>query len=87
MRNRVIAALSEVVIVVESRHRGGSLITVNEAIERGIPLMTKDLKVMDATAIAFCRDNTIPIVVFDMSSPGRLQAILRGDRVGTIIQG
>jgi DNA processing protein len=39
MRNRVIAALSEVVIVVESRHQGGSLITVNEAIERGVPLM------------------------------------------------
>ena len=49
--------------------------------------MTKDLRVMDATAIAFCRDNAIPIVVFDMSSPGRLQAILRGERVGTIIQG
>ncbi|HEY4608792.1 MAG TPA: DNA-processing protein DprA, partial [Ilumatobacteraceae bacterium] len=39
MRNRLIAALSEVVIVVESRHQGGSLITVNEAIDRGIPLM------------------------------------------------
>ena len=39
MRNRVIAALSEVVIVVESRHQGGSLITVNEAIERNVPLM------------------------------------------------
>ena len=38
--------------------------------------MTKDLKVMDATAIAFCRDNEIPIVVFDMSAPGALQAIL-----------
>ena len=31
--------------------------------------MTKDLKVMDATAIVFCRDNQIPIVVFDMSAP------------------
>ena len=31
--------------------------------------MTKNLKVMDATAIAFCRDNEIPIVVFDMSVP------------------
>src|SRR6185295_4077616 len=39
MRNRVIAALSEVVIVVESRHQGGALITVNEAIDRGVPLM------------------------------------------------
>lgn len=48
-------------------------------------VMTKDLKVMDATAIAFCRDNQIPIVVFDMSSPGALQSILRGEPVGTIV--
>jgi DNA processing protein len=39
LRNRVIAALSEVIVVVESRERGGSLITVNEAIERNVPLM------------------------------------------------
>src|SRR6185295_12761685 len=39
MRNRVIAALSEVVIVVESREHGGSLITVTEAMERNVPLM------------------------------------------------
>jgi uridylate kinase len=50
-----------------------------------LEVMTKDLKVMDATAIAFCRDNKIPIVVFDMSSQGALQAILRGDPVGTIV--
>lgn len=50
-----------------------------------IEVMTKDLKVMDATAIAFCRDNKIPIVVFDMSSPGALRAILRGESVGTIV--
>jgi uridylate kinase len=48
-------------------------------------VMTRDLKVMDATAIAFCRDNRIPIVVFDMTAPGALQAILRGERVGTIV--
>jgi uridylate kinase len=52
-----------------------------------IEVMTKDLKVMDATAIAFCRDNQIPIVVFDMSADGALGAILRGHRVGTIVQG
>jgi DNA processing protein len=39
LRNRIIAALAEVVIVVESRELGGSLITVNEAIERNVPLM------------------------------------------------
>jgi len=47
--------------------------------------MTKNLKVMDATAIAFCRDNKLPIVVFDMTEPGTLQSILRGDPVGTIV--
>ena len=41
---------------------------------------------MDATAIAFCRDNKIPIVVFDMSSPGALRRILEGDTVGTIVR-
>jgi uridylate kinase len=50
-------------------------------------VMTKDLKVMDATAIAFCRDNQIPIVVFDMGQPAAIPAILRGERVGTIVQG
>jgi uridylate kinase len=50
-----------------------------------LEVMTKDLKVMDATAIAFCRDNSIPIVVFDMSVPGSLRSILLGGRVGTIV--
>ena len=41
-------------------------------------VMNRDLKVMDATAIAFCRDNKIPIVVFDMSAAGALRSILTG---------
>ena len=49
-------------------------------------VMNKDLRVMDATAIAFCRDNAIPIVVFDMSAPGSLRSILEGERVGTIVR-
>ena len=48
-------------------------------------VMTKNLKVMDATAIAFCRDNSIPIVVFDMTTPGALRSILCGDAVGTMV--
>jgi uridylate kinase len=48
-------------------------------------VMTKDLKVMDATAIAFCRDNKIPIVVFDMSKPAALREIIAGGKVGTIV--
>ncbi len=51
-----------------------------------LEVMTKNLKVMDATAIAFCRDNEIPIVVFDMSIPGSLRRILLGEHVGTIVR-
>lgn len=39
LRNRLIAAFSEVVVVIESRERGGSLITANAAAERGVPVM------------------------------------------------
>ncbi|MEL6891485.1 MAG: UMP kinase [Actinomycetota bacterium] len=50
-------------------------------------VMTKDLKVMDATAIAFCRDNEIPIVVFDMGKEGSLRSIVQGGGDGTLISG
>ncbi|MFT4866586.1 MAG: uridylate kinase [Ilumatobacter sp.] len=48
-------------------------------------VMTKDLKVMDSTAIAFCRDNDIPIVVFDMSKQGSLRSIVQGGSEGTLV--
>ena len=50
-----------------------------------LEVMTKNLKVMDATAIAFCRDNDIPIVVFDMSKPGSLRSIVQGGSEGTLV--
>jgi uridylate kinase len=49
-------------------------------------VISKELRVMDATAVTFCKENGIPIVVFDMSAPGALRRILTGDQVGTIIQ-
>ena len=49
-------------------------------------VLANDLKVMDATAIAFCRDNKIPIVVFDISQPGNVRSLLEGKRVGTLVQ-
>ena len=52
-----------------------------------LEVMTKDLKVMDSTAIAFCRDNDIPIVVFDMSNPGSLRSIVQGGSEGTLVSG
>ncbi len=49
-------------------------------------VLSDDLKVMDASAIALCRDNNIPIVVFNIREPGNLAAVLAGDGVSTIVQ-
>jgi uridylate kinase len=49
-------------------------------------VMMNDLRVLDATAIAFCRDNKIPIVVFDLLTPGNLRSILEGEPVGTLVR-
>jgi len=48
-------------------------------------VIDKELRVMDATAIAFCRDNQIPIVVFDVSTPGNIRSVLEGQPVGTLV--
>jgi len=49
-------------------------------------VLAQDLKVMDASAIALCRDNKIPIVVFNIRESGNLAAVLRGEGVSTIVQ-
>ena len=43
-------------------------------------MLADDLKVMDASAVALCRDNNIPIVVFNIREPGKLAAVLAGRR-------
>ncbi|MBM3674212.1 MAG: UMP kinase [Actinobacteria bacterium] len=49
-----------------------------EVIERG-------LKVMDSTAITFCMDNALSIVVFDVSAPGNITRALVGEPIGTLV--
>jgi uridylate kinase len=51
-----------------------------------LDVIQQDLKVMDSTAITFCRDNRIPIVVFDVLTPGNVRSILEGQRVGTLVE-
>lgn len=47
--------------------------------------LKKDLKVMDATAFALCRDNQLPIIVFDMTREGNIRKVMQGAQVGTKI--
>jgi len=45
----------------------------------------KNLRVMDQTALALCRENRLPIVVFDSGVPGNLQRVALGEKIGTIV--
>lgn len=53
-------------------------ITYMDALSRG-------LTVMDSTALTFCQDNDIPIIVFDSSKPGTIERIILGEQVGTLV--
>jgi len=54
-------------------------ITFDDAYSRG-------LKVMDMTAFTLCKENNLPIIVFDMDTPGNLRRLIEGEQVGTIVR-
>jgi len=56
-----------------------SEITYDEVIARG-------LKVMDMTAIVMCKDNGLPIYVFDMDQYGNLEKVINGEQIGTLVK-
>ena len=47
--------------------------------------MEDHLKVMDQTAFALCREGNMPVIVFDMNRTGNLTALVRGEKVGTVV--
>lgn len=44
-----------------------------------------DLKVMDLTAFAMCKENNMPIVVFNINKPGELKKVISGENIGTVV--
>ena len=48
-------------------------------------ILNKDLKVMDSTAISLCRDNRLPLIVFNVGVRGNLVKIVNGESVGTAV--
>lgn len=55
-----------------------SEITYDEIYQRG-------LKVMDLTATVMCKENKLPIIVFDMDTPGNLKKVISGEQIGTLV--
>ena len=50
-----------------------------------IDVLNRVLRVMDSTAITFCMDNRLPIIVFDLLEPGNVHRALTGERIGTLV--
>ena len=50
-----------------------------------LQVLERQLKVMDATAISLCMDNSLPIVVFNLREPGNVRRVVLGEAVGTIV--
>ncbi|MEE4259452.1 MAG: UMP kinase [Bacteroidales bacterium] len=47
---------------------------------------SRELKIMDMTAFTLCKENNIPVVVFDMNKPGNLFKVVKGEKTGTLIR-
>ena len=52
-----------------------------------LDVLKKGLAVMDGTAVTLCRDNSMPIIVYDLKQKGNLRRIVGGETVGTIVRG
>jgi uridylate kinase len=50
-----------------------------------IDVLTKNLKVMDATAISLCRDNLLPVIVFNLQKKGNIRRAICGQKIGTYV--
>ena len=52
-----------------------------------LDILNKDLKVMDSTATSLCRDNNIPLIVFGISKPDNILKAVKGEKIGTLVEG
>lgn len=52
-----------------------------------VDVLTRRLKVMDATAVSMCMDHNLPIIVFNMFQPKNLKKVVKGEKMGTMIYG
>ena len=50
-----------------------------------LDVLRRDLRIMDLTAITLCRENNLPIIVFNINVPGNLRRLLLGEDIGTLV--
>lgn len=91
------AALRAVEVAADAKFKGTRVDGIYTADPEKDPMATKfdrisydevvarGLRVMDLTATALCKENGMPIVVFDMDTPGNLAKVLAGENIGTVV--
>ena len=50
-----------------------------------LQVLQERLQVMDATAISLCMDNKLPILVFNLKTPGNIRRVVMGEKIGTLV--
>ena len=50
-----------------------------------LDVLSKGLKVMDATAISLCRDNNLPIIIFNLNNHGNIRRVVLGEKIGSLV--
>jgi uridylate kinase len=48
-------------------------------------ILRQGLKVMDLTAVSLCKDNSLPMIIFNMNQPGNMRSVVMGEKVGTLV--
>jgi uridylate kinase len=48
--------------------------------------ISRNLRIMDMTALTMCRENSIPVLVFDFKRPGNIRRVIQGEKIGTVIR-
>ena len=48
-------------------------------------ILQKGLKVMDLTAVSLCKDNALPMVIFNMNTPGNIKRVVMQEKVGSLV--
>ena len=48
-------------------------------------ILRQGLKVMDLTAVSLCKDNNLPMVIFNMNKPGNIRRVVLGEKVGSLV--
>jgi uridylate kinase len=49
-------------------------------------VLKQGLKVMDSTAISLCKDNNLPIIIFDLNQPGNIRRVVTGEKIGSLVR-